>query len=257
MRHEARDGSPLSLALEVLGRVSRSLSIIVPVYNEESSIDDFFERIDRLGLADALVFVDNASTDSTLARIEALPKGKVIRHAENLGYGASVRDGLAASDSDDIIITDADLEFPPEIIPEMLEALRDHRVVHGSRFLDRTPRMTFVRRVGNRFISGFYNILFRQHTTDLCTGVKGMRREAFALDELRLDGFDGAMEIAVLFAISGAEIHDVALVYEPRVRGRSKMRHVPELLRFMRCLVGFWLRCVVLRRPLHPPRDGR
>ncbi|MBW2232830.1 MAG: glycosyltransferase family 2 protein [Deltaproteobacteria bacterium] len=236
--------------------MSRSLSIIVPVYNEESSIDDFYARVDRLGHADALIFVDNASTDRTLEKIEALPKGRVIRHDRNEGYGASVRDGLAASDSDDIIITDVDLEFPPEIIPELIETLEQHRVAYCSRFLGRTPRMSLVRRLGNRLISELYNLLFQQHTTDLCTGVKAMRRDAFALSELRLDGFDGAMEIAALFAISGAKIHDVAVVYEPRVRGRSKMRHVPELLRFVRHIVGFWLRCVVLGRPLHPrPSD--
>ena len=235
--------------------MQRSVSIIVPVFNEGSSIDAFFERVDRLGFADALLFVDNASTDDTLARIEALPKGRVIRHATNEGYGASVRDGFAATDAEYLIVMDADLEWPPEVIPDLLEALDEHPVVYCSRFMGAPPDMSWVRRLGNRLISGLYNLLYRQHTTDLCTGVKALRRSAFPLHELRLDGFDGAMEIAALFALSGARIHDLPVDYTPRARDRSKMRHLPEAARFVRRIVGFWLRCVVLGRPLHPPSE--
>ena len=232
--------------------MQRSVSIIVPVFNEAESIDAFFARVDRLGFADDLLFVDNASTDATLAKIEALPKGRVIHHATNEGYGSSVRDGFAATDAEYLIVMDADLEWPPEVIPELLRALDEHSVVYCSRFMGATPDMSLVRRLGNRLVSGLYNLLFRQHTTDLCTGVKALRRSAFPLDELRLDGFDGAMEIAALFALSGARIHDLPIAYTPRARDRSKMRHVPEAARFIRHILGFWLRCVLLRRPLHP-----
>jgi glycosyltransferase involved in cell wall biosynthesis len=232
--------------------MSRSVAIIVPVFNEESSIAPFYERVDRLGFADSLIFIDNASTDGTLARLEALPKGKLIRHERNRGYGASVRSGFAAADAELLIVMDVDLEFPPEVIPELIDGLEQHRVIYCSRFLAGTPRMSLVRRLGNRLVSQLFDLLFRQRTTDLCTGVKALRADAFPLRQLRFDGFEAAIEIAVMFALAGARIHDVPITYQPRARDRSKMRHVPEALKFVRHIVGFWIRCVVLGRPLHP-----
>jgi glycosyltransferase involved in cell wall biosynthesis len=239
--------------------MSRSVAIIVPVFNEESSIEPFYDRVDRLGFAESLIFVDNASTDGTITRLEALPKGKVIRHERNRGYGASVRSGFEATDAELLIVMDVDLEFPPEVIPELIEGLEQHRVIYCSRFMAETPNMSLVRRLGNRLVSQLFDLLFRQNTTDLCTGVKALRANAFPLSQLRFDGFEAAIEIAVMFVLAGARIHDVPITYTPRSRDRSKMRHVPEALKFVRHIVGFWLRCIVLGRPLHsgPGRDRR
>jgi len=238
---------------ELLGTKSepRVVDIIVPVFNEEANVDEFYAQVERLGYADCLVFIDNASTDRTLAKLEQLPKGRILRHATNEGYGSSVKDGIAVTQSDLIIIIDADLEYPPAVIPPLVDELRRHPVVYCSRFLGRRPDMSAVRRLGNAFVSGLFNLLFRQHTTDLCTGVKAFRRDAIPLSKLELDGFDAAMEIAVMFSLAGKKIHDVPIDYVPRSRDRSKMRHVPEALRFIRYIVGNWFRCVVLGRPQH------
>lgn len=236
--------------------MSRSLTIVVPVFDEEASIDAFYERIDALGLADALLFVDNASTDGTVAKIQAKiqarPLARLIRHVRNEGYSASIRDGLVAAGTDDVVVIDVDLEYPPEIIPTLVAELERHPVVYASRFLGRTPDMSPVRRIGNRAVTALFDVLFGQSTTDLYTGCKALRRDAFPLEQLRLDGFDGVVELAVLVATRGARIHDVPIVYAPRSRDRSKMRHVPEALRCIAAIVRFWLRCVVLGRPLHP-----
>src|SRR5438093_9856478 len=96
--------------------VTRALDIVVPIRNEVDSIDEFHARVERLGLADALIFVDNASTDGTLERLAVCPRVRVIRHATDEGWGASMRDGIAASDGELIVIIDADLEYPPEAI---------------------------------------------------------------------------------------------------------------------------------------------
>ena len=74
-----------------------SFDIVVPVRNEESSVAEFYARLDQLGYADRLIFVDNASTDRTRAIIDGFPKGRTIVHEIDEGYGASVRDGIVAS----------------------------------------------------------------------------------------------------------------------------------------------------------------
>ena len=105
--------------------VTRALDIVVPIRNEVDSIDEFHARVERLGLADALIFVDNASTDGTLERLAACPRVRVIRHATDEGWGASMRDGIAASDGELIVIIDADLEYPPEAIPRLTPLVND------------------------------------------------------------------------------------------------------------------------------------
>ncbi|MDX2168168.1 MAG: glycosyltransferase family 2 protein [Deltaproteobacteria bacterium] len=219
------------------------LSIVVPICNEVDSVDEFFRRVDALGLADCLIFVDNASTDGTLDRLAALPRGRLIRHATNEGWGASVRDGIAASDSRLIVLMDGDLEYPPEVLPALLEALRRHPVVYGSRFRGAAPPdMPLARRLGNALMSRFYNLLYGQRTSDFATGLKGLQRAAAPWQRLRLNGWEHGAEIAVLLAFAGNQIAEIAVDYAPRQRGRSKMRHVREALKVIGYLLWFRLR---------------
>jgi glycosyltransferase involved in cell wall biosynthesis len=235
-------------------RAPRAVDIVVPVYNEAASIDEFYARVRRTGLAEGLIFVDNASTDDTVARITGHPGVRLIRHASNQGYGASIRDGVAASDAELVVIIDADLEYPPEAIPELLVALRTHPVVYGSRFLGRRPPpMPFLRRAGNRIFSRLFRRLFGVHTTDLYTGMKGFRRAALPLERLRQNGFEHAAEMAVLIALSGLRIHEVPITYTLRRQGRSKMRHLPEALKLGAYIVRSWLRYVILKQPFPAP----
>jgi glycosyltransferase involved in cell wall biosynthesis len=230
--------------------VPRPLDIVVPVLSEEASIDEFHARMARLGYADALLFVDNASTDGTVARIER-HGARLLRHQRNEGYGASIRDGIAASDGELVVVIDADLEYPPEAVPAIVEALADHPVVYGSRFLAPSPPdMPLVRRVGNRAASWLFNLLYRQHTTDLQTGMKGLRRAALPLAELRLNGFEHTVELGAMITLAGHRIHDVPVEYRPRQRGRSKMRHLPEVAKLLAYLVRYRLRLRGRRPPV-------
>lgn len=241
--------------------MSRPLDIVVPVLNEAAVVDAFCDRVEALGLGAALLFVDNGSTDGTLERLER--RGvRLIRHATNLGYGASIRDGIAGSDAERIVIIDADLEYPPESIPQLLEALEHSPAVYGSRFLDRgAPAMPWLRRIGNRCVTGLYNLLFRQRATDLYTGMKALRRGAFSLASLERTGFEHVVELAVLIAHSGSRIRDVPIAYAPRERGASKMRHLPETLKFLYLVLRYWpsfaWAAVALRLRGHGARAGR
>ncbi|HSP98925.1 MAG TPA: glycosyltransferase family 2 protein [Candidatus Dormibacteraeota bacterium] len=219
-----------------------TVDVVVPVLNEADSIDEFVSRCADLGLAEALIFVDNASTDGTLDRLAAYPHARVIRHATNLGWGASVRDGIAAGSGDCIVIVDADLEYPPEAIPRLLAALQHSPAVYASRFLGpRPPAMPLARRVGNRMMSRFFNLLFAQHVTDFATGMKAVRRAAVPLERLRQNGWEHGAEIAALIALSGHRIDEIAVEYNPRQAGRSKMRHLREAMKVLYFLLRYRL----------------
>jgi glycosyltransferase involved in cell wall biosynthesis len=230
------------------GAPLRPVDIIVPVYNEEASIDEFIARVTALGLREALIFVDNASTDQTVPRIERHAGVRLLRHQRNTGYGSSIRDGLAMADAAALLIIDADLEYPPEAIPELLAALEHHAVVYGSRFAAGDPVMPWVRRFGNGVLSGVFNVLFQQSTTDLYTGMKAMRREVLASVDLTRNGFEHVAELGVQLAAAGYRIHDVHVTYSARTRGVSKMRHMRETLKYAWYIGASWLRLRILRR---------
>jgi hypothetical protein len=82
--------------------------------------------------------------------------------------------------------------------------------------------------------------------------MKGIRRQALPLANLERDGFEHGVELAAMIALAGRRIDDIPVEYVPRSRGASKMRHLPESFKLVAHLVGYWLRCAVLRRPLHP-----
>lgn len=234
--------------------MTHPLDIVVPVLNEEECVEEFYERVRRLGLAEALIFVDNASTDRSVELIEKMPGTRLVRHAVNEGYGASILDGIAASDGERVVVIDADMEYPPEAIPALLRALDEHAAVYASRFVgDTPPAMPWLRRCGNRIVTGLFNLLFAQRTTDLYTGMKALRRADLPLHTLRRRGFEHVVELSALIARSGHRIHDVPIVYAPRRRGTSKMRHLPEALKFVAFTIGYWLRSLVTA----PPAGGR
>ena len=223
--------------------MSAGVDIVVPVLNEVASIDEFHARMARLGLADSLIFVDNGSTDGTRERLAAHPRALVIQHTSNEGWGASVRDGIAAGSGERVVIIDADLEYPPEAIPQLLAALERSPVVYCSRFRGpQPPAMPALRRLGNIAMSGFYNLLFRQHVTDFATGMKGLRRSALPLERLRRNGFEHGAELAALVALTGCTIDEIAIEYRPRQHGRSKMRHLREAVRVLWYLLAYRVR---------------
>ena len=228
--------------------MTAAVDVIVPVYNEEAGIDEFYRRVSRAGYGAGLVFVDNASTDRTVDRLQKYPGVRIIRHESNMGYGGSIRDGIAESGADAIVIIDADLEYPPEAIPELLSALTHHSVVYASRFLGGRPSgMPLIRRIGNRAISGIFNLLFAQKTTDLYTGMKAIRREALRGIELQQNGFEHVLELSARLAVAGHRIHEIPVTYTPRAVGVSKRQHIPETLKYLWLVARYRLQ--LSRRP--------
>jgi glycosyltransferase involved in cell wall biosynthesis len=225
-------------------------TVLVPVRNERESLPGFHDRVRALGFADRVLYVDNASSDGTVDLLRRLGSGRVLVHERDLGYGASIRDGIAADRAAKVVVLDADLEYPPEAVPRLLAALDRHPVVYASRFRgERPPDMPWLRRAGNRAVTALFNLLFRQRTTDLYTGMKGLRREVCDQLELERTGFEHVVELAAQVARAGHAIAEIDVVYSPRQAGRSKMRHLPETVK---CLA------LLLRLALAPRReDGR
>ncbi|MDC0362950.1 glycosyltransferase family 2 protein [Halioglobus sp.] len=211
--------------------------IIVPVFNEEDILEQFYSRVSNLGLDLNLIFIDNASVDSSLSILESFQDVTIIRHQSNEGYGSSLVDGMCHGRCENIIIIDADCEYPPEAIPHILEELRSSDIVYTSRLLHRKSaedaNMPYLKLLGNRIISGLFNILFDQNTTDLYTGCKGFKRDCIKGVSFSRMGFEHVLEFACTLSSRGYSIVDIPVVFEPRNTGTSKMSHLSETLKFL------------------------
>jgi glycosyltransferase involved in cell wall biosynthesis len=208
------------------------LDVVVPVLNEVEMLPRFLERVAALNLPLRLICVDNGSSDGTLELLRARPEITLIEHGRNLGYGRSLADGLQASRASRVVIIDADCEYPPEAIPELLAGLERAPVVYASRFLGgRTLDMSPLRQAGNRLLTAIFNLLYGQRLTDLYTGMKALRREAFLGLPFCYGGFEHVVELAAGLARRGLTLAEAPVTYTPRQTGRSKMRHLPEVLK--------------------------
>ncbi len=100
------------------------------------------------------------------------------------------------------------------------------------------PAMQWYRSLGNGLVTQLFNLLFRQRLTDLYTGVRAFRRDVLPLDELESSGFEFVLELSARLIHAGVSIGEVPARYAPRATGSSKMRHIPEFLKFARRLIS-------------------
>jgi len=228
------------------GMSNSTVDILVPVRNESAGLARFYERISQVPGEFRLVFIDNASTDNSVDIINGFPNSCMIRHERDEGYGGSIIDGIAQTTAPYIVIIDADCEYPPECVPDLVDSLEDHDIVYASRFLNKDSaaeaRMPFLKMFGNRCISSLFNVLFGQHTTDLYTGCKALRRTCLEGVDLQCKGFEHVLELAARLAHRGYKIKEIPVMFEPRETGRSKMRHVSETVKFVWLVFAFFVR---------------
>lgn len=218
---------------------TKDIDIIVPVRNERDILPVFWKRISSLPCFHRckVTFIDNASTDGSLEFLRGLDGVQLLEHERNEGYGGSLLHGLRMTDLPHIVIIDADCEYPPEVVPDLVRALAEHTVVYASRLSGKEncheAGMPWLKMQGNRMITGLFNLLFRQRCTDLYTGCKALRRSALKNITLERTGFEHVLELAVQLSCRGYRLHEVAIDFAPRSAGKSKMSHVSETAKFL------------------------
>jgi len=197
-----------------------TLSIIVPVYNEQNIVATSLPPIFDLPLDKEVIVVNDGSSDKTPEMLSGL-KDKyeftLINQEKNRGKGAAIRRGLEAIQGDYFIICDADLEYDPADIAKLLAAikLQDQKsALYGSRFLNKSG-LSFHRLV-NKFLTRLTNILFGSRLTDMETCFKMIPAEA--LKEIRLSGerFEIEPIITAQLLKNGYVIHELPINYRRR-----------------------------------------
>ncbi len=201
-----------------------TVTVVIPCYNEVSTIADVLQRVEDVGIADEIIIVDDGSTDGTralLASIEAEEHDRVriLYHDHNQGKGAALRTAFAAATSDVIIIQDADFEYDPREYPVLLRPIQEGiaRVVYGSRFLG-GPRkaMNFWNMVANRGLTLVTNILYNAILSDMETCYKVFRREVAQNMQIHAKGFEFEPEFTAKVLKQGIRIYEVPISYNGR-----------------------------------------
>ena len=166
------------------------LSIVIPVYNEEATVQELIRRVVEAPLPDGvtreIICVNDCSKDGTAAKLDELPKlfpgvAFTIQHKPvNQGKGAALRDGFKMATGQVVLIQDADLEYDPNDYPKLLQPILEGRadVVYGSRFIGEPHRVLyFWHTVGNKVLTAFSNMFTNLNLTDMEVCYKVFKRE--------------------------------------------------------------------------------
>ncbi len=223
----------------------RTLSVLIPVYNEKATVLELVRRVEAvpLTLAKQIIIVDDGSTDGTREILAGLGgRATVILHERNRGKGAALRTALASATGDISIIQDADLEYDPADYPGLLVPLLDGRadVVYGSRFLGGPHRVLFFwNYVANMFFTLMTNVLYNINLTDMGTCYKVFVTEKIKAIPLNSERFGIEAEITAKICKRGLRLYETPISYSGRTYAEGKKITWKDGFSYLFCLLRY------------------
>ena len=213
------------------------LSVLVPVYNEERTLEEIVQRVCTVAVPKEIILVDDGSKDQSreiLSRLEeenrragdGLNQIKAIFHEQNQGKGAALKTAIAHASGDMVIIQDADLEYDPKDYPSLLKPIQDGLadVVYGTRFAGGGAHrvLFFWHSMGNRVLTLLSNMLTNLNLSDMEVGYKVFRAEVIKGIELESKRFGFEPEITVKLAKKQCRFYEVPISYYGRTYAEGK-----------------------------------
>jgi glycosyltransferase involved in cell wall biosynthesis len=227
-----------------------SLSVVMPVFNEEKTVAKVIETVLMQPCVTELIVVDDCSSDGSWNILQQMasndPRIKPFRHSINQGKGAALRTGFAQASCDVVIIQDADLEYDPAEYPKLLKPIEDEKadVVYGSRFIGSEAHrvLYFWHYVGNRFLTLLSNMFTNLNLTDMETCYKVFRRKVIQGIRIEENRFGFEPEITAKVAAQGVRIYEVAISYSGRTYAEGKKIGWKDGLRAIVCILKYNIR---------------
>ena len=205
------------------------LSILMPVYNERNTLENAVKRVLDVDypVDVELVIVDDGSTDGTrdlYAQWQDDPRVVLHQKPTNGGKGSAIRQAAALATGDYVIICDADLEYAPEEIPDLLQpVLRgEAEVVYGTRTFGSHNAYSYIYVLGNRAVTTFANVLFNCYISDLETCFKLLPLDLYRSLDVKSAGFGMEAELTGKILRSGIRPYEVPISYKARGREEGK-----------------------------------
>jgi len=233
----------------VIGAAGRrpTVSVVVPTLNEARNLPHVLPRLPDI--VDEVVIVDGRSTDDTVEVARRLRPDCIVVLETTPGKGAALRTGFAATTGDIIVMLDGDGSTDPAEIPAFVGLLTSGAdFVKGSRFIQGggTADMEWHRWFGNRILTALVNLLFRGRYSDLCYGYNAFWREAMAVVDPAVDGFEVETSMNIRALRASLRVAEVPSYESSRISGTSNLRVVRDGLRIARTIIG----------ELHRPRPA-
>ncbi len=215
------------------------LSIIIPVYNEEKTVEQVIRKVINLslGLEKELIVVSDGSTDKTNQILRELKKEFnfiLLIHKKNQGKGAALKTGIDAISGETVIIQDADLEYNPENWKEMLSQFNQNNAVYGSRNINPKRKGYSHYILGVWFLTKVNNLLFNSKLTDTYTCYKLIPTKVMQSLNLESNGFEIEAELTAKLLKKGIPIKEIPIDYNPRKFREGKK------IRFNDGIKGLW-----------------
>jgi glycosyltransferase involved in cell wall biosynthesis len=211
--------------VRVSKQMSKDLTIVIPAYNEQAIIghvlNELKSLLNRCSIDASIIVVDDGSTDATAQA--ALQCGvRVLRHRSNRGYGASLKTGIAAANTEIIAITDADGTYPMKYLPEMLSMMGNTDMVVGAR-TGANVNIPLVRKPAKWLLNRLANYVTGYKIEDLNSGMRVFRREvAMQYFSILPDQFSWTTTITMAMLCDKYTVRYISIDYRPRT-GRSKI----------------------------------
>ena len=226
---------------------SNCLSVIIPVFEEESTVGAIVDKVLARPEVGEVILVDDGSCDDSWDRIQELAEKdervSTHHHAANRGKAASIRSGLKMASLEHVIIQDADLEYDPDQYPSLLEPILkgDAEVVYGSRYLQagNQAQPIFGHTFGNKLLTLLSNVVNGQPLTDMETCYKMFKREVIDQITIEEDRFGFEPEVTAKLARMGIAIHEVPVRYQGRTHQQGKKIGWLDGLSAIRCIFKY------------------
>jgi glycosyltransferase involved in cell wall biosynthesis len=223
---------------------SPKISVVIPVFNEVSTIGRVIERVLDCGFDAEVIVVDDASTDGTREFLREFkhPRVRCFFQSVNRGKGAALRLGFAAAANPYVFVQDADLEYDPHDYATMIVPLLDGRadMVYGSRFLGGPHRVLFFWHfIANRGLTFVSNAVTNLNLTDMETGMKAFVREKLASLTLSANRFTFEPEVTAKAARAHWRIYEVPVSYSGRTYVEGKKIGIRDAITAM-CAILYY-----------------
>jgi len=220
------------------------LSVVIPVYNETTTIREVLERVRATPFEKEIIVIDDGSSDGTrdILRALRLPEIVVILHERNRGKGAALRSGFDRATGDVVLVQDADLEYDPADYTKLLKPIEEDNadVVYGSRFGGEAHRVLFFwHYVGNRFLTMLSNMFTNLNLSDMETCYKVFRAPLLKRLRLRSNRFGFEPEFTAKVARLRCRIYEVSISYNGRGYDAGKKITWKDGIAAIGCIVWY------------------